>query len=113
MESAEARGRKQRNVFLPLVSVSDHALTNQQFVNCAYLEILSLCPLPCPVLFGLPVGKLYALASVTVTSSDPKRTSRAASFRSYRPTDLCSGLSNFSILLVAQYTVLEGESYKF
>ncbi len=44
VESAEARGRKQRNVFLPLVSASDHALTNQQLVNCAYLEILSLCP---------------------------------------------------------------------
>jgi hypothetical protein len=44
VESAEARGREQRNVFLPLVSVFDHALINQQFVNCAYLEILSLCP---------------------------------------------------------------------
>jgi hypothetical protein len=70
--------------FSPFVSVSDHALTNQQFVNCAYLEILSLCP----ALFGLPVDKLYALASVTVTSSDPQRTSRAASFRYYRPIDL-------------------------
>ena len=32
--------------FFSLVSRSDHTLTNQQFVNCAYLEILSLCPAP-------------------------------------------------------------------
>ena len=44
-----SQGRRQRKVFLLLVSGSNHTLTNQQFVNCAYLEILSaLVPaLPC------------------------------------------------------------------
>jgi hypothetical protein len=50
VESRKAKWRKQRNVFLPLVFRSDHTLTNQQFVNCAYLEILSLCL--CPALFA-------------------------------------------------------------
>ena len=44
-----SQGRSQRKVFLLLVSGPNHALTNQQFVNCAYLKILSaLVPaLPC------------------------------------------------------------------
>jgi hypothetical protein len=41
---AEKSKRESNVMFFSLVSVSDHALTNQQFVNCAYLEILSLCP---------------------------------------------------------------------
>ena len=49
MESLEAKGETNVKFFLLLVSGSSHVLTNQQFVNCAYLEILpALAPaLPC------------------------------------------------------------------
>jgi hypothetical protein len=33
--------------FCSLSDSLDLTLTNQQFVDCAYLEILSLCLLPC------------------------------------------------------------------
>ena len=56
-----AKPSRESNVkIFSLVSRSDHTLTNQQFVNCAYLEILSLCLLPCPVC--LPVDKPSPLA---------------------------------------------------
>ncbi len=42
--AGEARKGKQRKVFSPFVSLVVRDLTNQQFVNCAYLEIL--CPSP-------------------------------------------------------------------
>jgi hypothetical protein len=36
-------------MFSPLVFASDHALTNQKFVNCANIEILAIATpaLPC------------------------------------------------------------------
>ena len=50
-----SQGRSQRKVFFLLVFDSDHELTNQRFVNCAYLKILSaLVPaLPCLLNGGL------------------------------------------------------------
>ena len=39
VESLKAE-EKPNGWFSPLVFVSDHAHTNQQFVNCAYLKIL-------------------------------------------------------------------------
>ncbi len=49
MESLEAKGKTNGKFFFLLVFGPDHELTNQQFVNCAYLEILSaVAPaLPC------------------------------------------------------------------
>ena len=41
MESLEAKGEANVKFFSLLVFDSDHELTNQQFVNCAYLKILS------------------------------------------------------------------------
>ena len=65
MESREARGECNEQVFLLLVSRSDHTLTNQQFVNCAYLEILSLCP----ALLCLPTCRQALASRVTRTQS--------------------------------------------
>ena len=43
-----SQGRNQRIVFLLLVSGPNHLLTNQQFVNCANVEIQAFTPAqPC------------------------------------------------------------------
>ena len=65
MESREARGECNEQVFLLLVSRSNHTLTNQQFVNCAYLEILSLCP----ALLCLPTCRQALASRVSLTQS--------------------------------------------
>ena len=53
--------------FCSLSDSLDLTLTNQQFVNCAYLEILSRCLVPCSVC--LPVDKPSPLACFLHTQS--------------------------------------------
>ncbi len=64
MGSLEAKGEGNVKFFLLLVSDSNHTLTNQQFVNCAYLEILSALALLCPVCLTVTSHCLPATGSV-------------------------------------------------
>ena len=62
-----SRGRRQRKVFLLLVSGSKHALTNQQFVNCAYPEILSALVPALPYLLNRRLAIVYQQPAVCST----------------------------------------------
>ncbi len=90
MESSKAKSGEQRKVFFSLVPRSDHTLTNQQFVNCAYLEILSLCP----ALLCLPTCR-QALASRVFYAQSLARPSFGLP-----ATGWCSGPFDLSILLL-------------
>ena len=69
MGSLEAKGGGNVKFFLLLVSDSNHTLTNQQFVNCAYLEILSALAPALPVC--LSVGKLTSTSNRLCAVSIP------------------------------------------
>ena len=92
MESREARGECNEQVFLLLVSRSNHTLTNQQFVNCAYLEILSLCP----ALLCLPTCRQALASRVFLTQSLARPSFWSTGNR------LVQWAFHLSILLVAQ-----------
>ena len=77
MESLKAE-EKPNGWFSPLVFVSDHAHTNQQFVNCAYLKIRHHASAPSPYPVYQPCSTLYPVGAWHVFPYSLSRTSTSA-----------------------------------
>ncbi len=75
-------------MFFPLVCLVVHTLTNQQFVNCAYLEILAIAPV-LPVHLGetSPRALPPAFSNAAVTAHQENPVSRL-------PVERCLNISN-------------------
>ena len=101
MESLEAKGEANEKVFLLFVSGSNNVLTNQQFVNCANVEIQAFTPAqPCSHTCG---RASFAVHQVTLCNL-----AQIANLRSI--CDRLCGAYQPCILLVAQKDqVLYGE----